>query len=353
MTPKPIILDCLGGDRPLEQNTEAVLNLLSRDGARVPLMLVGPEQELRERLELGGVRQIPGHVQFVHCETQLSMDQHAAEVLKSQDNTLMKSLQLLKEGVGCAVVSAGHTGAVFMASIKVLGKIDGVLRPAIGVLYPSLHHTTLLLDGGANVDCKPEYLFQFGLLGAAFYKQTMGKHFMSKPSRGLEKVTVALLNNGEEPSKGTKHIRQAYDLMQSFKQLPWIEFQGMMDASALFGAAPHVLVADGYVGNIVVKTVESLMQRLKSELKSQWEKSGPLSKFGLMLFKNRMKAFRGNLDFEEIGGAPLLGVNGTVFIAHGRSDGPTLAQCVRRAQNSHFEDYAKQLKQVLATVGSA
>ncbi len=336
---KPVILDCLGGDRAIEANVDGVAQIIRKTSGGLSLILVGPEDQLRHELTKRGLKHLPSTVTFEHCDSQFDMDRPAQEVLKMRGCTIFRALQLLKEGQGSSVVSAGHTGAVFMAAVSVLGRHDRILRPGLGVVYPTVRGPTLLLDGGANVDCRPIHLAQFGAMGAIYYAFAYKK----------ERVTVGLLSNGEESSKGSRAVKDAFDLL-SQAQVPRMDFKGMVDASQVFINPPEVLISDGFIGNIVVKTTESLVERFRIELKRYYVQSSWVNKLGMWISRNNWRALKKGLDFREVGGAPLLGLKGSIFVCHGRSDGAAIAQCILQSHAMDFNWYQNLLGQALAAI---
>lgn len=334
---KPIILDCLGGDDAVVDNSAAAHELITRDREKIPLLLVGPEKEIRDQLTSLGTSKLPDTVEIFDCHEQFSSERSATEVVREGKASIVCALQLLKEGRGRAVVSAGHTGATFVSSLMVLGRLPGVHRPALAIIYPSVSGPTVMLDVGANVDAKSAHLVSFALMGAVYYAHAYK----------ISPATVGLLTIGEEALKGTAAVVSAHQDLLKFTSHPWITFKGSVDGSEIFGNCPNVLVTDGFVGNLLVKSVESLVSRFEYEFKTTFSSSNIITKLGFLLSKHVWKSVKTGLDYRDIGGAPLLGVNGDVLVCHGRSDGPTIAQAVRKMAHIDLESFHGTLSKVL------
>jgi phosphate acyltransferase len=333
---KTIILDCLGGDYGIEENATAASDILNKN-PEISLVLVGPKSQLEEKLSSFSAKVLK-RIHFEDCNDAFSSHRSATEVVKEGKASIVKCLQLLKEGKGDAVVSAGHTGAIFVSSLMVLGRSPGVNRPALSVMYPSQKGTTVLLDIGANIDCKPAHLVNFALMGCVYYANAFKK----------KRVSVGLLTIGEEDVKGSQAVLQAHQELDAFRSHPMIDYQGHVDGSQMFGEAPNVLVVDGFAGNLIVKALESLVSRFEWEFKKAFKKSSLLTKLGFMLSKRVWRTMKTGVDYQEIGGAPLLGVNGSVLVCHGRSDGATIAQAIRHIAALDLDAYQDELKKVLA-----
>ena len=345
---KVIIFDCLGGDSDIDENAVAAAELIQKERNALSLLLVGPEQALKDKLGSLGVRHIPDTIKFLDCHEQFSSHRSATEVVKEGKASIVQCLQLLKQGRGDAVVSAGHTGATFVASLLILGRLPGVHRPALAIVYPAMNGPTVLLDVGANVDCKAAHLVNFVLMGCVYYAHAFKKDRFKK-----DRVSVGLLTNGEEAVKGTQAVIQAHQEIQKLQLPSWIDYRGHRDGSEMFGDCPNVLAVDGFVGNLLVKCVESLVSRFEVEFKKAFEKSSWPTKLGFSLSKQVWRALKTGVDYQQIGGAPLLGVNGTVTVCHGRSDGATIAQAIRRTAAIDLKAYHDALRQVLSAKGQA
>ncbi|HDZ5238318.1 TPA: phosphate acyltransferase PlsX, partial [Campylobacter coli] len=244
-------------------------------------------------------------------------NENATDALKRKETTIYKTIELVKNGKAKAAVSAGHSGASMSLATLRLGRLKGVLRPAIATLMPNTTSKTLFLDVGANTDCKAENLFQFAIMGDAYAKEIMK---ISKPR-------LALLSNGEEECKGNELTKEAHQLM---KQIP--SFVGNAEGRDIFNGEVDVLVCDGFDGNVILKACEGVATAIIHILKNEIKQS-LISKIGALLMKPSFKRLKKHIDWQEYGGAPLLGVNGCVIISHGKSDARAIKNAIFQAIN--------------------
>jgi glycerol-3-phosphate acyltransferase PlsX len=310
-----IAVDAMGGDfAPLEV-VKGALEAAMEYG--ISVILVGDEKQLRAELDkydAGGL------VSVVHTSEVIGMGEPpAVAVRRKKDSSIVRATQLVKEGEASAVVSAGSTGAAMTAALLYLGRIKGIDRPAIAGVLPSEKGFSLMLDVGANVDCKPANLLQFGIMGYQYAKKIMG---ISNPR-------VGLLSNGEEITKGNETTLAAYPQLQGAA----INFIGNVEGRDIFSGGVDVIVCDGFIGNIVLKAGEGmagmLLKMIKEEITKSW-----LAKTGAVLAKPALKAFQKRLDYNEYGGAPFLGVNGVSIICHGSSTSKAVKSAVKLARDS-------------------
>jgi glycerol-3-phosphate acyltransferase PlsX len=248
------------------------------------------------------------------------MDEHpASSVRKKKGSSIVQANLLVKEGSAQAVVSAGSTGAAMAASLLYLGRIKGIDRPAIASVLPTMKGGTVLLDVGANVDCKPQYLLQFAIMGNLYASKILG----------IIKPRVGLLNIGEEETKGNELTLAAFPLLRQ----SGIDFIGNVEGREVFSGDIDVIVCDGFVGNIVLKTSEGLAMALKSMIKQEISCS-ITAKLGILLTLPSLKRFRQRIDYTEYGGAPLLGINGISVISHGSSTAKAIKNAIRVAADA-------------------
>ncbi len=290
-----IALDAQGTDQaPASEIAGAVQALTDRHDLTV--VLVGDESAIRS--ELARHHDAPtDRIEVVHApERILPAEAPASAVRRRPDSSIVKGIRLQKEGTADAFVSAGSTGAVMAASLILLRPLPGVARPAIGTLLPTSHAPTLMLDSGANVDCKPQHLLEFGRLGTIYAQDLMG----------VEQPRVALLNIGEEPEKGDELAVEAHRLLAEAE----LNFVGNVEGRDIIGGACDVLVCDGFVGNVLLKFYESVAEFIIGLLGREMDRIGAQLEVE--------EVFR-VLDYSEYGGAPLLGVNGVCIICHGSS----------------------------------
>lgn len=292
---------------------EAVLGALEAAREGIEVVLVGDRDKIRQ--ELG--KENRDMLEIIHTSEVISMgEQPAVAVRRKKDSSIVRSVQLLRDGGAGAFVSAGSTGAVMAAALLGLGRIKGIDRPAIASVLPSRKGGTVLLDVGANIDCKPRNLVQFGIMGYLYADKILG----------IKNPRVGLLNVGEEESKGNELTQEAFPLMGQ----AGINFIGNVEGRDLFSGSVNVVVCDGFVGNVVLKAGEglamALLHMIKEELARNW-----LSKMGTALTLPALKELRRKVDYAEYGGAPLLGVNGVVIVCHGSSTAPAIKNGIRVA----------------------
>jgi phosphate acyltransferase len=319
----PVAVDAMGGDfAPLA----IVEGAIRAARAGHPVVLVGDEPRVRAELaRLGVGASLP--VTVHHASETVEMHDHPGQAMRrKKDNSIRVCFELVKRGEACGMVSAGNSGAVMAGAIFVLRRIEGVERPAIISVLPALRGHPLMLDMGANVDCKPIHLVQFALMGEVYSRRVLG---VARPK-------VAILSNGEEESKGTELTRAA---AQALKKAP-IDFRGYCEGRDLLTGDFDVIVTDGFTGNVALKTMEGTAKVVGDFLK-QALLSSTIAKIGALLSKGALGAMKRKVDWREVGGAPLVGVSGVGFITHGRSDAHAIDNAVRRveaAARAHFTD---------------
>lgn len=312
-----IVVDAMGSDqRPVPDVSGAV------QAARaygVEIMLVG--DEARVRAELKKIGDVPATVSVIHASQEIEMREHPALAVKEKKGaSIVVGIDRVKQRQADAFVSMGNTGAVLAASVLYLQRIKGVHRPALGALFPTPQGPSLLIDVGANTDCKPEWLEQFGMMGEAYMNAVMQ----------IEKPRVALLANGEEETKGNQDVQAAHALLKQRAQTKGMNFIGNIEGKDIPARLADVIVADGFVGNIALKTAEGISKMLNDLIRTEI-KSNPLSMVGGALAMPAFNKVKKILDYTEYGGAPLLGVNGVVIIGHGRSNDVAVKNAVRVA----------------------
>lgn len=311
-----IVLDAMGSDHAPSVDVEGGVRAARRFGQEI--VLVGQEEAIRRELSKHDVSGLP--LSVVHASQVIEMAEHPGQaVRKKPDASMVVGLRLVREGLAHAFVSAGNSGGVLaaaLASAGRLGRIKGILRPAISSIVPTLRGFSFMLDIGANTDCKPEWLVQFALMGSVYARQVLG----------IERPRVALLSNGEEETKGSVAVQRAHQLLRQLS----LHFVGNVEGKDLTKGIADVIVSDGFAGNVAIKTAEGVASMIFSLLRSEL-KSRPLAALGALLAKPALRAVAKKLDYREYGGAPLLGVNGVVIIAHGRSDALAIENAIRVA----------------------
>ena len=311
-----IAVDAMGGDSPLTVQIEAAIQAISELGTDV--VLVGAEDQIKEVLKQHRFDQ--NKLRIVNSTETVEMNDSPATALRQKKNSSIKvAVDLLATGEADAVVSAGNTGAAMATAKFVLKSVEGIERPAIATLMPSIHrnHPFVLLDIGANTDCKPLYLFQFALMGDAYARTLLH----------LDNPRVALLNNGEEEGKGYLQLKETYDLLKQST----LNFTGNIEGKSMFKDIVDVVVCDGFIGNIALKVAEGTFDFVRSVLREEVDNT-LLAKIGYQAMRGPFRALRQRADYSEVGGAPLLGVNGIVIICHGSSRVHTIRNAIKHAQ---------------------
>jgi phosphate acyltransferase len=297
----PLAVDTMGGDNAPEEIVAGAVAAAGDHGVR--LVLVGQAPRIRAELDRHGVA---GEIPIVHADEALEMGEGALASWRKPRSSVAIACQLIKMGRAAALVSAGTTAGVVATARLRLKSQQGVIRPAIAVTLPTRPRPTVLLDAGATVDVKPESLVQFAALGTAYAQLRLG----------VAKPRVGLLTIGAEPGKGDKVVRRAHELLAGGNQ--GVEFAGNIEGDDLLRGKVDVVVTDGFTGNVALKTMEGAVRMAFAELQSTISASRP-AQLGALLQRRRLAELRDRLDSETYGGGVLLGLNGTVVIAHGAS----------------------------------
>ncbi len=306
-----IAIDAMGGDFGPFPIIEGVVNAL-KEKEFTPY-LVGNTEEIKNLLP----QKYHSRVRFINSEDVIKMHENATEALKRKESTIYKSIELLKSGEVQGVVSAGHSGASMSLATLRLGRIKGIKRPAIVTFMPTIQKKySLVLDVGANVDCDATNLCQFALMGEIYAKVVLN----------TQNPKIGLLSNGEEKSKGNSITKEAFELMQTFDN-----FIGNIEGGDIFKGDVDVVVTDGFIGNIVLKTSEGVADTIGNLIKEEIRNSGIIQKIGALLLKPVFKGLKKATDYAEYGGAPLLGVNGCVIISHGKSNSKAIKNAIFQA----------------------
>lgn len=317
-----IIIDAMGGDYAPKAVVEGAI-AAARE-FRVDLVLVGHGEEILRCLNEIGLDNLPKGIEVANADDVISMEDDPTSVMREHRNSSMVvGLQMLTEGNGDAFVSAGSTGALLTAATLTVRRVRGVRRAAFGPVLPTKTGRMVLIDCGANVECTPEFLLQFGFMGSIYAEKFLG----------IRKPRVAILNNGAEEHKGTELQKKAYALLAAAQEKGILNFIGNLEArDALLGGA-DVLVADGFSGNVMLKTVEGTALFLMSYLKRVFTKN-LFTKIGYALCSSGIKGLKKMMDYREAGGTALLGLNKPVIKAHGSSDARAIRSAVLQAIQS-------------------
>ncbi len=314
-----IALDAMGSDRAPRPEVEGAIQAARHYGVRV--LLVGREATIRAELDRHPVAaSLP--LEVVHASEVISMQDKAARAMRAKrDSSMRVGLRLVREGRADGFVTAGNTGAAMATAKIVLGALPGVDRPALAAVFPTaLGTAAILLDVGANVDCKPHNLEQFAVMGEIYFRSMFGTRF------GTRRPRVGLLSIGEEETKGNELTREAFQLL---KRLP-LNFVGNAEGRDLYSGQVDVVVADGFVGNVVLKTSEGVASLVRYALKESL-RATITRQVGYLLSRSAFTDFKKRLDHTEYGGAPLLGVKGVCIITHGSSNANAVKNAIRVA----------------------
>lgn len=325
-----IAVDAMGGDfAPKEIVSGAILVAKRYD---CEIVLVGDQAQIQHELD-GNYPQWRNSKIFIHHASDVvGMDEHpGVAVRRKKDSSIVVATRLVKEGECEAVVSAGNTGAAASA-LFILGRVKGIDRPTIATPIPTgKGKPTLLLDSGANVDCKPKHLCQSALMGSIYARYMLGK----------EQPTIGLLNIGEEATKGNEQAQATYPMLKTMKT---INFKGNAEGRDITTGQFDVVVCDGFVGNIVLKFAEGLAMTLMNLAKEAIKNGGILAKLGACLLMPALKKLKKDIDVSEYGGAPLLGVNGCCIISHGSSNAKCICSAIGQACEFVKNDVLTQIR---------
>jgi glycerol-3-phosphate acyltransferase PlsX len=299
------------------------------------IILVGDEARVRPELEKHDTAGLK--LELVHASQVIEMTDKPAQAARAKEDSSMRvGLGLLRDGQADAFVSAGNTGGVLaVATLHSVRRIRGVKRPALTTVLPMAQGQVTLLDVGANADCKSEYLYQFGVMGSVYSQRVLG----------VEQPRVALLSNGEEPGKGSSLVKEAFQLLQDSD----LNFVGNVEGKELIRAEADVVVTDGFTGNVAIKCIEATARMLNDLIRDELM-SNPLTILGGLLSKPAFRRVAQRTDPFEVGGAPLLGVNGVVIVAHGRSNGRAVRNAIRQARLAVQGDMLNAIKAGLGTL---
>lgn len=305
-----IAIDAMGGDFGPEPIIEGTLKALKEK--KFEAILVGRTEEIKPLIPSSYLDRIS----FVEADDVLDMSAGATDALKRKETSIYKAVDLVRQKNADAVVSVGHSGATMSLATLRIGRLKGVLRPAIATLMPRPSGSpSLVLDVGANVDCKAEHLAQFAIMGESYAKDVLK----------VQNPKVGLLSNGEEKSKGNEVTKGAYELLQNMES-----FYGNIEGNQIFDGPVNVVVCDGFVGNILLKTSEGVAESITKIIKNNIRKS-PLAIAGALLMRRVFKSLKKQVDYAEYGGAPLLGIKGCVIIGHGKSNSKAVKNAIFQA----------------------
>ena len=334
-----IILDAMGGDNAPQAPVLGAIEAVKKYGAQI--ILVGRGQEILEVLKKNGLDTLPEGVEIAHADDVVDMHDDPASVIhKRKNSSMIIGLKMLAEGKGDAFVSAGSTGALLTGATLLVKRVRGIRRAAMAPAMPTKAGTKVIIcDCGANAECTPEFLLQFGLVASAYSRFTLG----------VKNPKVGLLNIGSEDSKGTQLQKDAYALLKDASAKGLVNFVGNVEARDVPLGAVDVVVCDGFSGNILIKSIEGTAMFMGSMLKRMFKKNLG-SKLGYLLCRSGVQDMMKCLDYREIGGTQFLGIQKPVIKAHGSSDALAFRNAVRQAMTAAEGDFTAQLEKSLASL---
>jgi len=319
----------MGSDNHPEPEVIAAVEAAKRFGDEI--LLVGQEEKLIPLLEKHNPTQAP--VTVLHAPEVFEMsDKISGSALRRSQNSMAVGMNLIKEGQADAFVTAGNTGGAMAIGLAKLGRIKGVKRPALCVILPVKGGHAVVTDVGANAICKPEFLVQFGIMGSIYAQNFLG----------IENPRVGLVSNGEEAGKGNELVKETYPLLEQSD----LNFVGNIEGKELFGGFVDVAVTDGFTGNVMIKTSEAIAKLLTDQLKEHLMES-PVTKIGALLAKPAFAKLRKDLDPSEVGAIPLLGIDGLVFVGHGRSDHRAMFSAIVKARQAVSVNLLSTLREAI------
>ncbi len=315
-----IAVDAMGGDNAPEEIVAGAV-LAASDGLG-HMLIVGDRERLRPLLDANGGSD---RCEIVHADAAIAMDASPAQALRKCDETSLGiAVNLVRDARADAVVSAGNSGAFLAIALVRLRTIAGVARPAIAVVYPAKHGPVVVLDSGANVDCRPEWLAQFGVMGSAYARAVLG----------IENPKVGIISVGEERVKGNEQTLEAAELLERGP----VNFIGNVEGKDVFENVADVCVTDGFVGNVMLKLSEGAASLITDIVTGEIRDGGPVTKLGALLVRPALRRVRDKLSYDNYGGAPLLGLRGNCIVAHGRANRLAVRSAIKAAVAECRED---------------
>jgi glycerol-3-phosphate acyltransferase PlsX len=316
-----IVMDAMGSDNYPVPDVEGAV-MAAREYS-IEIILTGDASKIQPMLDSHNAADL--NIRIVHAPEMLTMHDKGDNLVmkarhKGAQNSMAVGLDMVKHGEADAFVTAGNTGAAMVTALFRLGRIRGVDRPALAPIFPTKTGTVIILDIGANPDCKPENLFQFGILGSVYAERV----------RGVKKPRVGLISNGEEAGKGNELVKGAYPLLEDSN----LNFIGNMEGKEVFGGHADVAVTDGFTGNVLLKSTEATAKLIVDTIRDTIKGGSIITKIGGLMVRPALGKIRKLLDPSDQGAAPLLGINGLVFIGHGRSDAVAIKNAVRVAKEA-------------------
>lgn len=326
----------MGGDFPPEPNVRGSLEALQSDPA-LEITLIGDEALIREHLKrMGSTTSVEARLRIVHCTETITMEDHAATAIRrKKGSTLHLGLEAVRDKTVDAFLSAGNSGAIMAGALLICGRIAEVERPAIIVKMPTAEGHVIILDAGANVDCKPSHLAQFAEMGAVY----------AEVVESLKAPRIGLLSNGSEAHKGNELTRETHRLLS---QRTDMNYRGYVEGYDIFRGTSDVVVCDGFVGNVILKLSEGLAETCFQWFRKEVRKSA-FGLMGVILLKRHLKRFKEKFDYQPYGAAPLLGIEGLVLISHGSSTEVAIKNGILTAKRAALGDFIPKIRARLAS----
>lgn len=324
-----IVLDAMGSDdHPLPELQAAVsaAELFNEE-----IILVGNQEILSDKLKALNPKNLPVTIQHAPDVVEMA-DKVVESARKKPQNSMAVGLELVKSKQAYAFVTAGNTGAAMFNGLRTLGRIQGISRPALPALFPVKTGSCVVLDIGANVDCRPEFLLQFAIMGAIYAEKLLN----------VPNPKIGLLANGEEPGKGNQLIKDTFPVFEK----SGLNFIGNVEPKELFAGHAEVVVTDGFIGNIFLKTSEAVAKFLTDMIRQELT-ANPIAAIGGLLAKSAFAKIKAKMDPGEVGGAPLLGIDGLVIVGHGRSDAKALTNAIRVARQAQQVNLQEALRDAI------
>ena len=331
-----IIVDAMGGDNAPHEIVKGALAAAQSGDAEI--ILTGREEAIRSCIEAPGTSLPQSKIEIVNASEVIEFEDDPATAIRQKKNSSMAvGLELLRDGRGDAMVSAGNTGALLSGATLIVKRARGIRRAALAPIVPNSAGGFVLIDCGANSECTPEYLLQFAFMGSYYAESALG----------LKTPRVGLLNNGTEPTKGTPLQLETYALLENAASEGKLSFVGNVEAKDAIKAACDVLVCDGFTGNILLKTIEGTASFILTELKGIYN-SGIMMKLSALMIKNRLGGLKQKMSSDTVGGTMLLGISKPVIKAHGSSGADAIRNAVRQAVTAAESNIIARLEESIA-----
>ena len=323
-----IIIDAMGGDNAPDEIVLGALRAAKEYGTEI--VLVGRGEDILRGMKANGLDNLPQGVEIANAEDMVDMHVDPTQVVQQlRNSSMVVGLKMLADGAGDAMISAGNTGALLTAGTLLVKRIRGIRRAAFAPLFPT---RTVLIDAGANTECTPEFLMQFGCMGSLYAQKALG----------IERPRVALLNNGAEEEKGDELHKNAYVLLKKADENGLIHFTGNIEGRDVLTGA-DVIVADGFSGNVLLKSIEGTASYMAHMMKDMFKRNF-LSKIGYLFCKKGANEIRKTMDYREIGGSMLVGLNKPVIKAHGSSDALAIMGAVKQAMTAVESGFCEEIR---------